>query len=482
MVQPLKPKAKSQHAGKARKPPMVDLHAEKTKIPEAEPIAFEKTDATSTVKSPQTDKSTGAQNAGAKTIGIKSTDVKSSDQNTKNSKKSEANMASEHSSQTDKKNSTAPETASEDVSRARQKTSVSKKSVSGGLLVSGFTGGIVALLLGAGLQWAGVIPSFSNQHNAFQSKLASLESAIESLKQNATDGATMVAQLSSDDRKSLDNVVAAVGELDSKTKAMDGQLSDVIDNVETLNNIVNSSGSENANPQAAEALAKRFADLDNQLQQLSAISGKTAEALDLAHENARNVDSLSKQLEEMKAELQTPIQGKEIAAITAANSLKNAIDRGGSYANELAVLENLSPDVKSLDELKQYADKGVPNQAELSDEFASVADRIARTENRPADDARFGEKLWASAKGLISSRPIGDVEGDNAGAIAARMEEAIKKGDNDSALSEWQNLPQSAKDVSSDFVAKLKIRRDADAVLSAILSNLMSPSTPQNVN
>lgn len=477
MAKPLKPTAKSEHAGKSRKPPVIDLHAEKIKVPEAEPIAFENNQETSMIKSRQTDKSTGAQNTGAKMADTKSIVEQNSDKNTTNSKKSEAKMTGGQTSQINEKN-----VATDNSSQEPQKTFMTKKSGRGGLLVSGFTGGIVALLLGAGLQWAGVIPSFSNQHNAFQSKLASLESEIESLKQNATDGATMVAQLSSDDRKSLDNVVAAVGELDSKTKTMEGQLSDVIDNVETLNNVVNSSGSENANPQAAEALAKRFADFDNRLQQLSAISGKTAEALDLAHENARNVDSLSKQLEEMKAELQTPIQGKEIAAITAANSLRNAIDRGGSYANELAILENLSPDVKSLDDLKQYADKGIPNQAELSDEFASVADRIARTENRPADDAGFGEKLWASAKGLVSSRPIGNVEGDNAGAIAARMEEAIKKGDNDRALSEWQNLPQSAKDVSSDFVAKLKIRCDADAVLSDILGNLMSPATPQNGN
>lgn len=477
MAKPLKPTAKSEHAGKFRKPPVIDLHAEKTKVPEAEPVAFGINQEMSMIKSGQNDKYTSEQNAGVKTAETDSIVEQNPSKNTTNSKNSEAKMTGGQTSQTSGKNATT-----DNSSRASQKTSMAKKSGCGGLLVSGFTGGIVALLLGAGLQWSGVIPSFSNQHNAFQSKLASLEGEIESLKQNASDGATIMAQLSSDDRKSLDNIVAAIGKLDSKTKAMEGQLSDVTDNVGTLNNVINSLGGEKANPQAAEALAKQFSDFDNRLQQLSAISGKTAEALDLAHENAKNVDSLSKQIEDMKAEFKTPIQGKEIAAITAANSLKNAIDRGGSYANELAVLEKLSPDIGSLDDLKQYAEKGVPNQAELANEFASVADRIAQTENRPADDAGFGDKLWASAKGLVSSRPIGNVEGDNAGAIAARMEEAIKKGDNDRALSEWQNLPQSAKDVSSDFVAKLKIRRDADAVLSDILGDLTSPTKPQNGN
>ena len=146
------------------------------------------------------------------------------------------------------------------------------------------------------------------------------------------------------------------------------------------------------------------------------------------------------------------------------------------------MLKNLATDLTSLDNLEQYADKGVPNQAELSQEFAHVADEIARTENQPASDAGFGQKLWASAKGLVASRPVGNVEGENAPAIAARMEVAIKKGDNERALSEWQNLPQNAKDVSSDFITKLKMRRDADAVLSEILSKLMSPSKAQDLN
>lgn len=237
MAKPLKPTAKSKHAGKFRKPPVIDLHAEKTKVPEAEPVAFEINQEMSMIKSGQNDKYTSEQNAGVKTAETDSIVEQNPSKNTTKSKNSEAKMTGGQTSQTSGKNATT-----DNSSRAPQKTSMAQKSGCGGLLVSGFTGGIVALLLGAGLQWSGVIPSFSNQHNAFQSKLASLEGEIESLKQNASDGATIMAQLSSDDRKSLDNIVAAIGKLDSKTKAMEGQLSDVTDNVETLNNVINSLG------------------------------------------------------------------------------------------------------------------------------------------------------------------------------------------------------------------------------------------------
>ena len=489
MAEPQKPKAKSRHSGKTRKPPVVDLHAEKAihsgknGIPEAEPVAFDENNknamAEASGKNGKTAvaKPSSVAKAETKTSATDSAETSANRKTTPvtNREKNEVKMASDQTSRADEKNNGAS-TAS------RQQKSTGAKTGSVSHFASGVAGGVIALVLGAGLQWSGLLPAFSRQDSSTQTRLAELENRISSLKQNATDGAAITAELSSEDREALDKVVSSVGELDSKTNAMGEQLSGVIDNVETLNNVVNSLGSDNANPQAAEVLTKKFDDIQNRLQSVSAISEKSGEALDLAHKNAEDIDHLKNEIEAVKSEFKNPVQGKDIASITAANALKNAIDRGGSYASELDMLKNLAPDLTSLDNLEQYADKGVPNQAELSQEFAHVADEIARTENQPASDAGFGQKLWASAKGLVASRPVGNVEGENAPAIAARMEVAIKKGDNERALSEWQNLPQSAKDVSSDFITKLKMRRDADAVLSEILSKLMSPSKAQDLN
>ncbi|WP_295967675.1 hypothetical protein [uncultured Bartonella sp.] len=491
MAEPQKPKAKSQHSGKTRKPPLVDLHAEKTEIPEAEPVVIDanqesfltenqrQSDKTSGAKIPPESK-TETKKSDNQDAGIKPADTKTAyapdREKSGDKEKSGVKMASDQTSHKNEQNKNgSPSSAQESVSGTKGGSGFSH-------FVSGVAGGVIALVIGAGLQWSGLLPGFSEQNSSTQNKLANLENEIVSLKQNAVDGATVTAELSSADRQALDKVVARVSELDSKTNAMGQQLSGVIDNVETLNNVANSSVSNSTSPQAAEILTSKFTDIQNRLQTLPAISEKSVKAFDLAQENAQNIDQLKKQVEEIKSALKTPIQGKDVAAITAANALKNAIDRGGSYANELGTLENIAPDLTIFDNLKRYADKGVPNQAELSNDFARVADRIAKTDNQPADNAGFGEKLWAGAKSLVTSRPVGNVEGNSAGAIAARMEVAIKEGDNERALSEWQNLPQSAKDVSSDFIEKLKMRRDADAVLSEILNSLMSSSTPQNLN
>ncbi|WP_425523090.1 COG4223 family protein, partial [Bartonella bovis] len=129
---------------------------------------------------------------------------------------------------------------------------------------------------------------------------------------------------------------------------------------------------------------------------------------------------------------------------------------GGPYSDELKLLEQLSPSIDGLDLLKKTATVGLQNPAELSAVFARVADEIVGTQNIVAPDASFFEQVLAWIKGLIVSRPIGNVKGTSLGAIVARMEVAIQAGDYEKALSEWQTLPQNAKDVSVDFVHRLE--------------------------
>lgn len=449
MAQPLKPAAKSQHAGKARKPPVIDLEAEKDKIHPAEPIGFDAPQEIPMTHLRQDDKNNE----------IKDTSAETSQRTQK------VNMTSRNSS-----------------FKAVDQNSATKKRGCGSLLLSGFTGGVVALILGGGLQWAGILPLLSKNSSTLESRMGDIENEIANLRQKTAEDAAVTSELSSDDSKTVGNIENAVGELEAKNNELSQQLSSVIDNVEVLNNVINSLGKDGTAPQAPDALVTKLDTLDHKVQSLSLFSDKADRALNLGQNNAKNIAVFDKQLKDITTELKTSIQGKEIAAITAANALKNAIDRGGSYVNEWKTLQAVMPEASLLEDLKQNADKGIPNQAELSAEFADVADQIAATENRADDDAGLSKKLWTRAKGLVSSRPIGNVEGNSASAIAARMEQAIKQGDNERALSEWQNLPQDAKDISAKFVEKLTLRRDADAILSRILSEITSSATSQQSN
>lgn len=448
MAQSAKPPAKSQHAGKTRKPPVIDHEPQRKTTPEAEPIATPN----ASEKKQEKIMSDSAQ-----------------DETTTATAKTAAGGGAKQASN--------PSTSSV----SGQQSPHDKKST-GGHLFSGVAGGVVALLLGAGLQWSGVIPSFSND-KSFQEKLDQVSGELNGLKsQVSSNDMAQSSQLLPADRKALDDTAEIAAAARQQVGEMATELANIRQAIGALENAVNSIGAEAGNPEALNALMQKFDALDQRMTTIGNLPQKTGEALALAAANTETIKALSQQIETLKTQLASPVQGKEIAVIMAANALKNAVDRGGSYVNELKTLQAVAPEGMLLDGLQKSAATGLANQAMLSTEFARVADAIAATENLAPADAGFGEQLWAGAKGLVSSRPVGNVEGANPAAIAARMEVAIKAGDYGQALSEWQNLPQNAKDVSQDFVQKLRVKQDADALLAQVIAMAMQAPAPQGGN
>jgi hypothetical protein len=59
--------------------------------------------------------------------------------------------------------------------------------------------------------------------------------------------------------------------------------------------------------------------------------------------------------------------------------------------------------------------------------------RIVAASRGVGEDAGIGERLMASARSLVQVRPVGEVEGEEPGAIAARMEVALSEGNLDRA-------------------------------------------------
>jgi len=170
-----------------------------------------------------------------------------------------------------------------------------------------------------------------------------------------------------------------------------------------------------------------------------------------------------------------PITDQNKAMMIAANNLKMAIEHGGSYENELLDFEALAPDGLNLDLLKLHAVSGIPSITELSSDFSELADKIATMENTLPEEAGLTDRLLHQGSQLYSSRPIGDVEGDGAAAIAARMEVAISKGDIARALNEAQSLPEEAKTIAgfSFFIELLQAREMADTLLSRLIANTL---------
>ncbi|ENN90719.1 COG4223 family protein [Bartonella schoenbuchensis] len=230
--------------------------------------------------------------------------------------------------------------------------------------------------------------------------------------------------------------------------------------------------SQEENKEIFAALEKKVNVLEENIQNLVAISHAIHEALLAGQGNTNDFAALKQQIDTLREEITAKSDAKggiDPEFLMAINALKNAVDQGKPYANELEIIQRFSPSVSGLDLLQETANTGLPSSAKLAADFSSIADTIVGQQNIVAPDAGFFAHIWAWIKSLFVLRPVGNVEGVTVGAIVARMEMAIQVGDYEKALAEWQTLPQSAQDISVDFMQQLKRHLTVQRVFQQLL-------------
>lgn len=368
------------------------------------------------------------------------------------------------------------------------------------LLLSGGVGGLIALGIFVGLQWVGLFSSPFVKNSAEGEKVFQIAEAAKDKSEETREQLGQVLQeidalktaFSSEKNSVGGEKVLQIAEAAKDTsEETREQLEQVLQEIDALKTAFSSFSSQQLQTRKNDELLqeegkKAFAILEEKVKALEEavqnFVGESKEiemALSIGQSNAHDLASLKKQLEALQQEIIVKNnEKKEIntALFTAISSLKNAVERGGSYNNELKLLEQLSPSIDGLDLLQKTATVGLPSSAQLSVDFARVADAIVGTENIVTSDAGFFDRILAWIKGLVVSRPIGNVEGMTLGAITARMEVAIQAGDYEKALSEWQTLPQNAKDVSKGFVRQLERHIAVQQLLQQLLLSVQQGS------
>jgi hypothetical protein len=69
-------------------------------------------------------------------------------------------------------------------------------------------------------------------------------------------------------------------------------------------------------------------------------------------------------------------------------------------------------------------------------------------------------------------QPAGPLEGSSNEAIVSRIRAALESGNLSDALSQWQSLPEPARNASAQWGQKLKTRVEAGAALDGVLADL----------
>ncbi|WP_404934368.1 phage tail protein [Nitratireductor sp. L15S-10] len=361
----------------------------------------------------------------------------------------------------------------------------------GRAVAGGVVGGLVALALAGGLQWAGILPAPDRGGDA-------ADPAVESLRQQV---AALESRLSDEPATggNTEAVAAALSEARERAEATEQRLSELGNEITALRESI-SSGEAGEGP-GLEAISDRLAALEEQTQSLSA-GGETGAALEdvtsrissieagvreasevagtarkTASDNAAALSAIKTEVDALKAQVEEADAAPRMALVIAATTLKSAVERGAPFASELETYTAIAPEgeAEALAPLEANANSGVPSRAALAAEAPEVASRIVAATTRRAGDGQGGiiDNLMASARSLVVVRPVGSVEGDGPDAIAARMEAAVVANEYEKALAEYETLPEAGKEAAADFVERLRARHAADQILNRALADAL---------
>lgn len=342
--------------------------------------------------------------------------------------------------------------------------------------LAGLTGGVIALAGVTALQWTGLVPFAGNSTKTDETaqaaiaQIADLKQQIAAMEAAAKPDADILARLDTAEKQAAD-ALKAIGELPQPSEVASGGDDAVRAEVAALQEQLKALA-ERTQPAADDGLVNSLTERLNLIEAKLNRIGSQAEQANAALSGDNDA---VKALKEQLAALQTKIDGQasqpDMAVIIAANALKAAVDRGGSYVNELQTYKSLLPaQAGSAAGLDGLAESGVPTLSQLNTQFSALADDMVAAVNKPAADAGVWDQLVGSAKNLVRSRPIGDVAGSGVGPVTARIEYALQNGDVQRAITEWAQLPEAAKQVGQNFYNALSARRDADALLAQLIA------------
>lgn len=168
--------------------------------------------------------------------------------------------------------------------------------------------------------------------------------------------------------------------------------------------------------------------------------------------------------------------GRGVSLVYAIGHLRNALSSERPYDGALAPVRRhfealdllREPTIgKALETLTSHAATGLATRAALATEFAPLARAAVQAANMP-EEGDVMDRLLAEAGNLITVRPVGEVEGEDAPARVARAERRLDRGDLAGAVAEVAALQGGAAEVLAPWKAEAEARLAAEAAVDLL--------------
>ncbi|HMB47324.1 MAG TPA: hypothetical protein VKN63_03505, partial [Afifellaceae bacterium] len=210
---------------------------------------------------------------------------------------------------------------------------------------------------------------------------------------------------------------------------------------------------EGSQEKSDAAIETKIATLESQVAEANA---KAAEAAAKA-EAAAPVTAINDAMTTSALAARKAEQAVAIAPVLAAESLQRAVDAGQPFETALAAFASLGVEDPALAVLKPYAAEGLPTPAALRAEYAALEESF-EAKPEPETEAESGslDRLLKGAFSVVKVRPAKPPAGAGAAATGSRIDNALADRDLNTALSEWQSLPDDRRAASQGWADKVR--------------------------
>ena len=152
---------------------------------------------------------------------------------------------------------------------------------------------------------------------------------------------------------------------------------------------------------------------------------------------------------------------------TAVANLTRAAQGSAPFKAEFDIVAAMIPGDPRLAEVAPLADTGLPTTGTLLAAFGNSAAAAIDAENA-AKGTTWWDKLWSHFASLVSTRPIGEVQGFSTEARIARGEVRLKAGDLAAAVKELSGISGPARDALAGWLDEAKARVHLEAALADV--------------
>lgn len=228
--------------------------------------------------------------------------------------------------------------------------------------------------------------------------------------------------------------------------------------------------------------SKLVTDLDGLKSIIDGVKGDSISSTKLGSELAPLRSALSQIDEKIallsKREAEALESARRSALAIALSNLKRGMDRGDGFSAELQAVEQLAGSDVDFSSFNSIRETGVPNEQDLLKAFPELAIQ-ALAKGTTNTDGSSWETLVSKARTAFKYRRTGDVQGESAEAILARMEHKFKDGHVEDVVKEAEALEGQAKQVIAPWLKQVKARLFIETEMHNLEDKLLLSLSPK---